>query len=120
MGKQVERVKFDQELAKPAWRRWTRKHAKGVLADWRKSGLSMSAYARRSGLNGQRLSWWRKRLGGERGADAGVTFIPGVIEEPASGVVVRLPGGVAIETTNVALVPATWIAAVIRALEGKG
>jgi hypothetical protein len=37
--------------------------ARGVLEAWRRSGLSIEAFARGRGLVPQRLHWWRKKLG---------------------------------------------------------
>jgi hypothetical protein len=44
------------------WRRWTEKDARCVLADWRRSGLSIHAFALERGLHPQRLLRWRQRL----------------------------------------------------------
>jgi hypothetical protein len=41
---------------------WTEVEARGVLVAWRKSGMSVEAYARARGIVPQRLHWWRKRL----------------------------------------------------------
>ena len=120
LGRMGKRIDFEQDLSKRSQRRWTRQHAKAVLAAWHESGLSMSAYAREHRLNGQRLSWWRKRLGDGQKNDAAIAFIPGLIKEPTGGIVVRLPGGIEIETTDVTSVPASWLAAVVGALEHAG
>jgi len=114
MGRQID---FGQALTKPPRWRWTREEAEAVLAAWRESGLSMSAYARKQGVKVQRLSWWRRRLddGGQVGE--GVRFIPAVVQGRAPAVIVHLPDGIAIETTDVALLPATWVAEVVGALE---
>ena len=50
-------------------KRWTAAHAGRVLDRADRAG-SDNAYAAARGLNGQRLSWWRKRLGRPRGAAA--------------------------------------------------
>ena len=114
MGKQID----DQNgLTQPLPRRWTRRHAKGVLAAWRESGLSMAAYARERGVSGQRLSWWRKQVGDAPKASGAITFIPGVVKGHGEAVLVRLPGGVEIETMDVKSVPACWVAEVVAALE---
>lgn len=43
-------------------RRWTIADAQEALAAQHASGLSMSAFAKREGLDAQRLSRWRRRL----------------------------------------------------------
>jgi hypothetical protein len=42
---------------------WTEIEARGVLEAWKRSGLSLDAYARGRGLVPQRLHWWKKKLG---------------------------------------------------------
>ena len=77
MGNRRERVETDHSLTTLPPGRWSRSQARAVLVAWKKSGLSMSAYARKQGVNGQRLSWWRKQLGGACQAGAAVTlFLP--------------------------------------------
>lgn len=41
---------------------WSEVEARGALSAWRKSGLSVEAFARERGLVPQRLYWWRKKL----------------------------------------------------------
>jgi hypothetical protein len=76
--------------------RWRAPEARKVLARWRASGLSASAFARVNGLaNPQRLCWWRKRLGeSDAMALAPLTFIPAAVTGAAAATIVRLPGGV--------------------------
>ena len=100
--------------------RWREATARRVLARWRESGLSASAFARASGLaNPQRLSWWRRRL--ERsdvGALAPLTFLPAEVTGAGGGAtVVRLPGGVVLELADAAAVPASWVAALAGELK---
>lgn len=42
---------------------WTEVEARSVLGAWRKSGLSVEAFARSRGLVPQRLYWWKRKLG---------------------------------------------------------
>ena len=42
---------------------WTEIEARGVLEAWRRSGLSIEAFARGRGLVPQRLHWWKKKIG---------------------------------------------------------
>ena len=46
-------------------KRWTAAYA-GTILDRADRARSDSSYAASRGLNGQRLSWWRKRLGRPR------------------------------------------------------
>ena len=43
-------------------RKWSEREARIALAAWESSGLSLSAFARESGICDQRLRWWRERL----------------------------------------------------------
>jgi len=42
--------------------RWTPEHAATMLDEAERSGLSDRAFAKRQGIDPQRLWWWRKRL----------------------------------------------------------
>ena len=116
-----------RELTSLADRRWRQKDAEAVLAAWEESGLSLSGFAAGQGVNVQRLSWWRKQLeergraGGRRRKRraAGVSFVPAVLSASPPVVVLRLPRGVEIEVADAAAVPATWLAAAVKALEGQ-
>jgi hypothetical protein len=101
--------------------RWRAAEARRVLARWRESGLSASAFARESGLpNPQRLCWWRKRLAeAEAVAVAPLTFIPATVTGTAAVTVVRLPGDVALEIGDVSAVPTSWIAALAAELKRR-
>lgn len=46
-----------------ARRRWSRDDARAALAAWAASGLSQADFARREGLDVQRLRAWRHKLG---------------------------------------------------------
>ena len=100
--------------------RWREPQARRVLRRWQESGLAAAAFARVNGLNPQRLLWWRKRLeeSGE-GAEAPMSFIPGEVAGGAAATIVRLPGGVALELADAAVVPTAWIAALARELKGQ-
>lgn len=61
--------------------------ARGHLEAWRRSGWTLTAYARSVGMSFQRLHRWRRKLGGTRGR-TGTGFVPVRIveaEEEASG-----------------------------------
>ena len=116
----------DQKTTSLTDRRWRQEYAESVLAAWEESGLSLSGFAAKQGINVQRLSWWRKRLEerGRAGArrekeqPAAVSFIPAVMSGSLVRVVVRLPRGVEVEAADTAAVPAAWLAATVKALEG--
>jgi hypothetical protein len=42
---------------------WTEVEARSVLGAWKRSGLSVEAFARSRGLVPQRLHWWKRKLG---------------------------------------------------------
>lgn len=95
---------------------WNERTATRVLAAWRESAMSLSAFARASGMSAQRLSWWRKRL--ETSAPiapmVAPTFIPAAVSGSAR-VTLRLPGGVEVEG-DVASIPTEWVAALVQTL----
>ena len=91
-------------------RHWTEADARGVLAEWKRSGKTLEAFARSRGLVPQRLAWWRKRLrvAGPETSTA-LTFAPAaVIGAAAAAAAIRLPHGIVIEIDGVS--PA-WVAA---------
>lgn len=53
----MKKAKLDQ--------RWTRAVAERHIASWRQSGLSQSAYGRKVGVSGARISRWHIVLAGE-------------------------------------------------------
>ena len=48
-------------------KRWSADEATKVLDRADASGLSDLAFARKTGITGQRVSWWREKLGRRRG-----------------------------------------------------
>jgi len=77
-----------------------------MLSVWRRSGLSLSAFARRHGVHAERLRWWRKRLGTAENKRTALAFMPAVVSGKSSPIVVRLPRGVEVEVADVTAVPA--------------
>jgi transposase-like protein len=61
-------------MTKKVSKRWTEVEAQQVLAEQVRSGLSDRAFARKKGLDPQRLWWWRKRLE-QSGQDEAVAFV---------------------------------------------
>lgn len=45
------------------WRQWTEPEARAALADLARSGQSLASFAREREVSGNRLRYWRKRLG---------------------------------------------------------
>jgi hypothetical protein len=62
-----------------------------VIAQWRRSGQSASAFARGRGFSAMRLSYWSKRLSN----DAPVRFVPIALDEGGqrSGAVIEVEHG---------------------------
>lgn len=71
--------------------RWNADEAREVLAQWRRSGKSASAFARERGLSAMRLSYWAKQLGNEP-----VKFVPVALgaASSADAVIEIVHGGV--------------------------
>lgn len=70
--------------------RWTESEAREELRRYERSGLSLSAYARKRGVSIQRLSWWRKRLGKQEAAPESLTLVPAVVTSAPTGPSVRI------------------------------
>jgi transposase-like protein len=66
--------------SKERGRRWGADEAREVIAQWRRSGQSASAFARVRGFSTTRLSYWAKRLS----SDATVRFVPIAVDESAA------------------------------------
>jgi len=100
--------------------RWSWAQGSKVIGEWRRSGLSMSEFARTRGLGTQRLRYWRDRLeanGDEHNAGT-QRFVPGiVVGAAASRISVHLPRGVVVEATTVGEVEPAWVAELVVALE---
>ena len=108
------RDRLTAELTK---KRWNARTARRALAAWRRSGMTGSAFARASGMNPQRLFWWRKQLGVRETVAAPLTFIPAAPSAVMGArVLIRLPGGVVVEATEAEALPAMWVSALVREL----
>jgi transposase-like protein len=73
-------------------KRWSASRAREILAEAKRSGESLSAFAQRHGIDPQRLYSWRRKLDEVRGPDstASEAFLPvrvasGPAVPPASG-----------------------------------
>jgi transposase-like protein len=102
---------------------WDSEEAEEVLSEWRASGLSVKAFAKKTGLRRNRLNWWRKRLGdwSEEGApgESSLKLVPLIPSEVVvsprmrGAVTMRLPGGAELEFDDAQMSP-EWVAAVAR------
>ena len=77
-------------------KRWTEADARRELSRQERSGLSMSAYARKHGLSNQRLSWWRKRLRESASAPT-AALVPALVTMSSAPVRVLAAGDVFVE-----------------------
>lgn len=109
--------------------RWSAGDARRVLASWRVSGLSVSAFGAKYGLAAQRLGWWKKRLADWGDATEAVSSAPRLVQAIVRGsaaptdvapVAIRFGAGIVIEVTDTAVVEPAWIAAVVGALSRQG
>jgi|HubBroStandDraft_1064217.scaffolds.fasta_scaffold20878_6 transposase-like protein len=57
-------------MERRGWRQWTEQDAREALAELARSGESLAAFARRRGVSGERVRYWRKRL-----ADGAPAFV---------------------------------------------
>ena len=95
---------------------WTHDDARTMLEEWRRSGDSIAAFARRHSVSAWRLYSWRKKLR----ATATPRPAPTLSLVPASIVAVsgatltlRLPGEVSIDVANAS---PSWVATLITEL----
>lgn len=101
-------------------KRWGAEEARRVLAAWRRSGLSMNAFAQEHGLVAQRLGWWKQKVG-ERGAEL-ARFVPVVvgpttaIATSSATVVLRSPRGAVVEVFDAQAVSAEWLSELVNSL----
>ena len=73
-----------------------REHWRGVVEQWRQSGLSRSAFCRAQGMSLWQLRYWIRECRDAAGADAGPVFAP-VRCVGGSGLRLRLGGGLELE-----------------------
>jgi transposase len=59
---------------------WSEHEARGVLAAWRKSGLSIEKFGKERAITPQRIRWWKNKLEGVADDDT-----------PAAGSMALLP-----------------------------
>lgn len=107
---------------------WSPATARQIVAEWQRSGLTLTEYARRIGTTRQRMNWWRRRFEASPStraakpasmrAPAPAVFVPAEVTSSTGPrtVVVRIARGIEIEAGGVDALPATWLAAVAREL----
>lgn len=94
--------------------RWTEEDGRAALAAWGSSGETLTTFARRAGVQAQRLAWWRERLGGT------TTLVPVTVTGSLGGGAVLTIGVVRVEVAELEQVSPAWIAAVASALGEVG
>ncbi len=74
---------------------------RGVLADWERSGLRLTEFARQREISVATLSWWRHRLGRSTAATEFVEVRPTAIDAGRAAVFeVVLPSGVLVRVPS--------------------
>ena len=85
-----------QKNSKTRAKRWTEAEARAALGEWRASGLSAAAFARKRGISAMRLPYWEQRLAATPGGDVSFVAVPltstHAVELEHQGVTVRLRG----------------------------
>jgi len=123
----------DRELAAlrgPA--HWSADDARAVLATWRASGLSQTAFCERHGFRTQRLYLWARQLGAWESTaevspiEAMGSLVPAVVRHPGpttgrvttttAPLTMRLASGVALEIRDDVALDPQWLAALVAAL----
>ena len=91
---------------------WTDDDARVVLDEWRRSGETIAAFARKRGIGAARLYWWRKQLASALTAPT-LSLVPATIVTHGTAITIRLPRDVTLEVTNAS---PSWVAAVVAEL----
>src|SRR5215467_5411901 len=95
---------------------WTDDEAQKLLEEWRRSGDSIAAFARRHGVSAWRLYWWRKRLPttAKPRAARTLSLVPASIVAVSGATLrLRLPGEVSIDVANAS---PSWVATLVAEL----
>src|SRR5688572_27207132 len=97
---------------------WSENEGRRVVEAWRRSGETVSAFARRHGLRGKRVMYWSQRFATSAAAPAPprLTFVPAAVTSAEVGAVIRATNGVVIELTGAT---PEQIAAITNALETR-
>lgn len=100
-------------------RRWTETEAREVVAELCSSGMTVEEFARRRGLDSQRLYRWRRRLAGDAARPTSAstsTFLPAKVRLPVSAPLALRVGEAVLEISDTDAVPAAWLADFISLL----
>jgi hypothetical protein len=97
-------------------RQWTETDARRVLADWKRTGGTLEAFARSRRLVPQRIAWWQKRLRNQPVLQTALTLVPATVVGATSAgpaALIQLPHGVVVELAGAS---PGWVAALAREL----
>lgn len=97
-----------------AARRWNAIQASGAIAALKSSGLSMAAFARREGLDSNRLRKWAKKLEPSTALAAAPTFVE-VTRVTNAHIEVVMPSGLTLRIAET--IDAVALARIVHALE---
>jgi transposase-like protein len=95
---------------------WTDEDARTMLEEWRRSGDSIAAFARRRGVSAWRLYAWRKKLRttAPSRAEPTLSLVPAsIVAVSGATLTLRLPGEVSIDVANAS---PTWVATLVAEL----
>ena len=87
-----------------------------MFEEWRRSGESIAAFARRRSVSAWRLYAWRKKLrtSATSRAEPTLSLVPAsIVAVSSTTLTLRLPGEVSIDVTNVSPI---WVATLVAEL----
>jgi hypothetical protein len=128
---------MDKAITETEWEklrasRWRAAEAERVLAAWRASGKTVSAFARSHRVDPQRLYWWKKQQQewkGERASEP--TMVPAVLAighpgvnrsletSAAPQVTLRVGVELVVEVREAGAVAPDWLSALVQGLGGR-
>jgi transposase-like protein len=92
---------------------WTDDEARAVLEEWRRSGDSIAAFARRHSVPAWRLYSWREKLRttAKPGTAPTLSLVPAsIVAVSGATLTLRLPGEVSIDIANAS---PSWVATLV-------
>jgi transposase-like protein len=95
---------------------WTDDNARAALEEWRRSGDTIAAFARRHSVSAWRLYSWRKKLRTEAKprAEPTLSLVPAsIVAVSGATLTLRLPGEVSIDVANAS---PSWVATLVAEL----
>jgi hypothetical protein len=79
---------------------WTDDDARYLLDEWRRSGDTLAAFARKHGFAPSRLYWWKKKVEPSP-RSVPLSLVPAtIVSESGVRLTIRLPGEVTIEVAD--------------------